>query len=193
MSVDWIFYIVHSKKYLQTSNISRTLVGNKIDYSDVAGASPDGAASTTSSLSTWHLASMDWANSTVLIHKSHNAPVPYPTMHHFGTEMCTHFCYRIVHCGTPAWCIVGFVRWVYCKTRRETFEFGVLVCRILEVWRYTYGSHFVVFYRGLVPFVFPLSFQISVLAPGQRLSWYHWSNLEQNGWMHDVNAHELII
>ena len=23
-----------------------------------------------------------------LIHKSHNAPVPYPTMHHFVTEMC---------------------------------------------------------------------------------------------------------
>ena len=24
-----------------------------------------------------------------LIHKPHNAPVPYPTMHHFITEMCT--------------------------------------------------------------------------------------------------------
>ena len=52
MSGDWIFYIVHSKKYLQTSNISCTLVGNKIDYSDVAGAPPDGAAPTTSSFST---------------------------------------------------------------------------------------------------------------------------------------------
>ena len=51
----------------------------------------------------------------VLIHKSHNALVPYPTTHHFVTEMCTraHFYYRMVHCGTPAWCIVGFVRWVY--------------------------------------------------------------------------------
>ena len=31
-------------------------------------------------------------------HKSHNAPVPYPTMHHFVTEMCTcvHF---LMHCG----------------------------------------------------------------------------------------------
>ena len=39
--------------YRQVSNIRRTLVGNKIvDNSDVVGASPDGAAPTTSSLST---------------------------------------------------------------------------------------------------------------------------------------------
>ena len=40
-------------KYRKTSNISRTLVGNKIvDNSDVVGASPVGAAPTTSSFST---------------------------------------------------------------------------------------------------------------------------------------------
>ena len=40
-------------EYRQVSNISRTLVGNKIvDNSDVVGASPVGAAPTTSSLST---------------------------------------------------------------------------------------------------------------------------------------------
>ena len=39
--------------YRKTSNISRTLVGNKIvDNSDVVGASPVGAAPTTSSLPT---------------------------------------------------------------------------------------------------------------------------------------------
>ena len=39
--------------YHKTSNISRTLVGNKIvDNSDVVGASPVGAAPTTSSFST---------------------------------------------------------------------------------------------------------------------------------------------
>ena len=43
----------HKKSYRKTSNISRTLVGNKIiDNSDVVGASPVGAASTTSSFST---------------------------------------------------------------------------------------------------------------------------------------------
>ena len=41
------------KTYSQTSNISRTLVGNKIvDHSDVVGASPVGAAPATSSIST---------------------------------------------------------------------------------------------------------------------------------------------
>ena len=40
-------------QYRKTSNISRTLVGNKIvDNSDVVGASPAGAAPTTSSFST---------------------------------------------------------------------------------------------------------------------------------------------
>ena len=49
----WILYI-----YRKTSNIRRTLAGNKIvDHSDVVGASPVGAAPTTSSFSTWHLAS----------------------------------------------------------------------------------------------------------------------------------------
>ena len=39
--------------YRQTSNIRGTLVGNKIaDHSDIATASPVGAASTTSSFST---------------------------------------------------------------------------------------------------------------------------------------------
>ena len=32
----------------------------------------------------WDRASID------LLHKSHNPPVPYPTMHHFITEMCTY-------------------------------------------------------------------------------------------------------
>ena len=41
------------RDYRQVSNISRTLVGNKIvDNSDVVGASPVGAAPTKSSLST---------------------------------------------------------------------------------------------------------------------------------------------
>ena len=39
--------------YRQVSNVRRTLVGNKIvDHSDVVGASPVGAAPTTSSFST---------------------------------------------------------------------------------------------------------------------------------------------
>ena len=51
--------------YCQTSNISHTLVGNKIvDHWHVVGTSPVSPAPTTSSFSTWHLASMDWAMTT---------------------------------------------------------------------------------------------------------------------------------
>ena len=51
--------------YRQTSNISRTLLSdNIVDHSDVVGASPVGAAPTTSSFLALHLASMDWAKST---------------------------------------------------------------------------------------------------------------------------------
>ena len=51
--------------YRQVSNIRRTLVGIEIvEHSDVIGASPVSAAPTTSSFSTQHLASMDWAKTT---------------------------------------------------------------------------------------------------------------------------------
>ena len=51
-----LYILVQILKYRKTSNISRTLVGNKIvDNSDVVGASPVGAAPTTSSFltNTW--------------------------------------------------------------------------------------------------------------------------------------------
>ena len=37
-------------------------------------------------------------------HKSHNAPVPYPIMHHFVTEICAH-----VHISDTKWRIVGYL------------------------------------------------------------------------------------
>ena len=53
------------QKVSQTSNIRHTLKGNKIvDHSDVIGASPLGAAPTTSSFLTSYLASMDWTKTT---------------------------------------------------------------------------------------------------------------------------------
>ena len=56
---------IHVIKYHQTSNISCTLVGNKIvDHSHVVGASPVGAAPTKFSFSTKHRASMDWTKTT---------------------------------------------------------------------------------------------------------------------------------
>ena len=37
-------------------------------------------------------------------HISHNAPVPYPIIHHFVAEMCTH-----VHISVTKGCIVGYL------------------------------------------------------------------------------------
>ena len=55
-------------KYRQVSNIKGTLVGNKIvDHSDIVGASPVGAAPTTSSFST----SLDWAKTTARRDEKH--------------------------------------------------------------------------------------------------------------------------
>ena len=54
-----IIWMIGYNKYNETSNISCTLVGNKIvDHSDVVGALPVGTAPTTSSFSTLHLASI---------------------------------------------------------------------------------------------------------------------------------------
>ena len=56
--------------YRQVCNIRRTFVGNKIAYhSDIVGASPVGAAPTTSSFSTYHLALLDLANTTARLGK----------------------------------------------------------------------------------------------------------------------------
>ena len=58
-------YLFDYSMYRQVSNTRRTLVGNQIvDHSDVVGASPVGAAPTTSSFSTKHLASTDWVKTT---------------------------------------------------------------------------------------------------------------------------------
>ena len=58
--------------YHQTSHISRALRGSKLaDHSDVIGASPVGAAPTTSSSSTYHLASMDWAKTNARRDEKH--------------------------------------------------------------------------------------------------------------------------
>ena len=63
--------LLQTQRYA-VSTISRTLVGNKIvDHSDVVGASPVGAAPTTYSFSTWHLASVGWAKTTARRDEKH--------------------------------------------------------------------------------------------------------------------------
>ena len=61
-AITWTYDDPDRHIYRKTSNISRILVGNKIvGHSDVVGASPVGAAPTTSSFLTQHLASRDSA------------------------------------------------------------------------------------------------------------------------------------
>ena len=59
-------------QYRQTSNINRTLGGKKIvDHADVVGASPVGAAPTTSSFSIKHMTSLDCAKTTTRRNERH--------------------------------------------------------------------------------------------------------------------------
>ena len=56
-TLQWKLKYIHLRnwacKYRQVSNIRRNLIGNEtVDHSDVVGASPVGAAPTTSSFST---------------------------------------------------------------------------------------------------------------------------------------------
>ena len=80
--------------YRQTSNISRTLVGNKIvDHSDVVGASPIGAAPTTPSFSTWHMASMYWVETTPRWDENHLSFGIWCSLHYrFYGKSCEVYC-----------------------------------------------------------------------------------------------------
>ena len=48
---------------------------------------------------------------------SQNAPFCNRNAH-----TCAHFCYKMVYSGILVWCIVGFVRWVYCRKRYQSLK-----------------------------------------------------------------------
>ena len=70
-----------------------------------------------------------------LLHISHIAPIPYPTMHHFVTEMCTcvhiSVTYKIVHCETFVRCIVGLMRWLYCLVIWFRFVYFYIIPQLM--------------------------------------------------------------
>ena len=49
----------------------------------------------------WNVSTRSFSN---LLHKFHKASVPYPTMHHFVTEMCA-----CVHISVTKCCVVGYL------------------------------------------------------------------------------------
>ena len=68
-----------------------------------------------------------------LLHKGHNAPVPYPAMHHFETEICTYVhitCTKRCAVGY-VWCIEAFVKWVHCAhdmLSLSLYSIATMVC-----------------------------------------------------------------
>ena len=67
----------------------------------------------------------------------HNAPFCNRNVH-----ICAHFCYKMVDCRIFAWCIVGFVRWVYGIATNPLDE---IVFKIYQfffyrkcTWKYTF-------------------------------------------------------
>ena len=66
-------------------------------------------------------------------HKSNNTPVPYPTVHHFVTEMCT-----CVHISVTKWCIMGYLS----VALWDKFDVTIDLCiqgTIYHWWCYTPG------------------------------------------------------
>ena len=69
LQVSNVKWNVHIEIYRQTSNTSRTSVGDKtVDYADVVGASPVGTAPTTSSFSSW----LQWIGQSQLQDEARN-------------------------------------------------------------------------------------------------------------------------
>ena len=90
--------ILNHQAYRQTSNISCTfkLVGTMIvDHSEEDGASPVGAAPTSSSFSTNHLASMDWSNTTTRRKKYSSFEIWCVLYQRFDRIYCSAPCYLI--------------------------------------------------------------------------------------------------
>ena len=119
-------------KYCQTSNISCTWEGNKIvDQSDVVGASPVGAAPSTSLFSTSHLTSMDWANTTLRRDENHLSfgiwCVWYKRL--YGTSDTSRFRTNTWHYSL--WCYFEIDWFVNCSGGlcRTIIEFKVLSCQ----------------------------------------------------------------
>ena len=85
-----------------------------------------------------------------LLYKSHNAPVPYPTMHHF-TELCT--CVHIsatfllqhgalwdicqMHCGIYEMGLIIRFGWCMTSNSKGHGSYTPYISQLLLVWRFT--------------------------------------------------------
>ena len=65
---------------------------------------------------------------------SHNA-----TFCNRNVHTCTHYCYKMLHCGIFVWCIVGFVRWVYSAVRSSHWNSHRLLHSMTVPWCHQFG------------------------------------------------------
>ena len=90
-------------RYRQISNIRCTLVGSEIvDHSDVVGALPVGAASTTSSFSTQYMASIDCAETTAWRDEKHSSLGIWCLLYYRFDSICSLVQYYVLrnnHCS----------------------------------------------------------------------------------------------
>ena len=87
----------------------------------------------------------EWLCNSVIVQsdKSHNAPVPYPTMHHFRTEMCT-FLFWMVHCWIWDRCKIGFLNWSI-EPNKATMAIGFIHTPFIpNISQYVYCSFILV-------------------------------------------------
>ena len=130
---------IYPTKYPQNSNIRWTLVGNRIvDHSDVVGASHVGAAPTTSSFSTEHLASIDCVQTTARRDEKHLILMIWCDLYYrfdgswwFGTRQ-----------KSPCWLrVVNHVK--SCQSRSASWYFQRHVSRCLNKYaEQMYISHY---------------------------------------------------
>ena len=90
--------------------------------------------------------------------KPYNAPVPYPILHYFVTEMCTtvHISVKNGHCGIFVWCIVGFELLYLCPNVGEVIRknmngyTGAKAHKICQIIICVYDSNHMVKHVGTV-------------------------------------------
>ena len=98
---DWmrLFFFFFKLQYSIWNLLQILLVGQAPVTLWSNGETPDTSLAL---LCSWYM----WKTSIELLKTSHNAPVPYPTMHHFVTEICTYLLQNValwdiclMHCG----------------------------------------------------------------------------------------------
>ena len=116
-------FIFNVATYRQTANIRHSVVGNKIfDHSGVVGAAPVSAAPSTSSFSTKHMVSMDWAQTTARRDENHFSLGIWCVLYwgFYGISRA----FQLKHCGSYDMCryVWSCIRFSWLIYMRHSFR-----------------------------------------------------------------------